>query len=940
MTYEEYQKELDLQVERLKKIDQVVMKPVHTLIRVYEEWSEQTEYKTVPTYFTPQARAPGNAILVHAVTCSTLQRLAKQSRRFLWLSKDEKKLLMSLNHVVAEPFLPPLDRDDPLAMVAAFEDNVFGALNPLAATEIFWVLIKSGERNAHRGAGFLMFFSIFWSLRREFGRSPGQRGARLDPWLPTASVTAKCLLLIRTLRGIIRKRARLYREVLKTMETLAKNQGGSKQIERWRFTMALERLAGTMHALSEVAINGPLFMEGAHEIAALTQDVRASTPTAPLWDAVRTRMKAILVSLAETDEEVLADAKAVNDYVVGTIVRKLHGDENDRKELSARCTQIHDEHVRSELREEYWKDLASAAEKAQGDCRLAVQALEAGISECAPIRGDGLPDLETFSKVLSGLAKANDDIAKSLYDAVKPNIDWMPNVITQHVAFVSAGNFTHFDPAELLSAISIVERWREDFTEMEARDAIKKAIQGQRPDGSFTTTQPIYLVKRVHGVWPSTPDVGWLLATAAAGMQEVCDADEAIFSFVAWLRKNRIDLPGDMRRCGWASDTHEEEVIDLWATCVAINALLEIRELVEHRLWQLCEKRFVIRRPHDLKRLDDIDPVDLGSVHEHRLHHRLARMARETAEEHDDSHISRDKSGALSSNAVSKPPAEYAFVLHGPPGSSKTAIAEALGSEMWSSEKPRFVRITPADFTRGGQEGLDREARFIFDLLSRVRTVTIFFDEIDDLLRLRSLGGEPSFIKLIVPAMLNRLQDLRDAAPRQEICFLLATNFIDNIEPALTRPGRIDAALPVPYPDAWSRESILERILKDRAISDEVKDGTVAATAGWPWSTYKKLSEKLAAMPLITKEAAEDEIKHLSAEFESSDFYYFNVDRWKSASSPLMNEFIHESFSLSKDRSSCQRKVEELVALLRRENIRLERLPFESTFDTEWRRVH
>jgi hypothetical protein len=940
MTYEEYQKELDLQVERLKGIDKVVKKPVQTLIRVYKEWSEQTEYKTVPTYFTPEARAPGTAILVHAVTCSTLQRMAKQSRRFLWLDKDEKSLLMSLNHDVANPFLPTLDRDDPLAMVAAFEDNVFGALNPLAATEIFWVLIKSGERNAHRGAGFLMFFSIFWSLRREFGHGPVQSGARLDPWLPTASVTAKCLLLIRTLRSIIRKRARLYREILKTMVTLAKNQGGSKQIERWRFTMALERLAGTMHALSEVAINGPLFMEGAHEIAALSQSIRESTSTSSLWDAVRTRMKVILVSLAETDEEVLADARAVNDHVVGTIVKKLHGDEKDRKELSARCTQIHDENVRPELREEYWKDLAHAATKAQGDCQLAVQALEAGITECAPIRGTGLPDLETFSKVLNGLAKANDDIAKRLYDAVKPNIEWMPHVITQHVAFVSAGNFTHFDPAELLSAISVVERWREDFTEMEARDAIKKAIQGQRPDGSFTTTQPIYLVKRVHGVWPSTPDVGWLLATAAAGMKEICDADEAIFGFVGWLRKNRIDLPGDVKNSGWASDTHEEEVIDLWATCVAINALLEIRELVEHRLWQLCEKRFVIRRKHDLKRLDEIDPVDLGSVHEHRIHHRLARMARETAEEHDDTDVSRSKGAPLSANAASKPPAEYGFVLHGPPGSSKTAIAEALGSEMWGGEEPRFVRITPADFTRGGQEGLDREARFIFDLLSRVRTVTIFFDEIDDLFRLRSIGGEPSFIKLIVPAMLNRLQDLRDAAPRQEICFLLATNFIDNIEPALTRPGRIDAALPVPYPDAWSRESILERILQDRTISVDVREAIVAATAGWPWSTYKKLGEKLAAMPVITKETAGDEIKHLSTEFESSDFYYFSAARWKSASRPLMNEFIHESFSLSKDRSICRRKVDDLAALLEREGVALERLPFGATFDAEWRRVH
>ena len=101
-------------------------------------------------------------------------------------------------------------------------------------------------------------------------------------------------------------------------------------------------------------------------------------------------------------------------------------------------------------------------------------------------------------------------------------------------------------------------------------------------------------------------------------------------------------------------------------------------------------------------------------------------------------------------------------------------MAEAVGREMWSGlhgDERRFIRITPADFTRGGEARLDAEARFIFDLLMHVRGVTLFFDEIDDLLRSRATRTDPNFIKLIVPAMLNRLQDLRDAAPRQQILF-------------------------------------------------------------------------------------------------------------------------------------------------------------------------
>ena len=67
-------------------------------------------------------------------------------------------------------------------MIEQFEDDLFGALNPLTSSEIFWVLIKSGERNAHSGTGFLMLFSILWSL---FRTNKGSRqGARLDPWRP------------------------------------------------------------------------------------------------------------------------------------------------------------------------------------------------------------------------------------------------------------------------------------------------------------------------------------------------------------------------------------------------------------------------------------------------------------------------------------------------------------------------------------------------------------------------------------------------------------------------------------------------------------------------------------------------------------------------------------------------------------------------------------
>ena len=170
MDYQDYQRELDLQLERLKIVDRVLADPVRSLIKLYEHWAEQSEprkFRTIPTYITAEHGDPSPALLIHAMSFSTLQRIARYQHRFQWLKGQ--KSLKTLNDNVAKFFIKErsFDRSKPLDFVKAFNDYIFGALNPLVAVEIFRVLINSGERNAHRGAGFLALFSIFWSRRHQ-----------------------------------------------------------------------------------------------------------------------------------------------------------------------------------------------------------------------------------------------------------------------------------------------------------------------------------------------------------------------------------------------------------------------------------------------------------------------------------------------------------------------------------------------------------------------------------------------------------------------------------------------------------------------------------------------------------------------------------------------------------------------------------------------------
>ncbi len=290
--------------------------------------------------------------------------------------------------------------------------------------------------------------------------------------------------------------------------------------------------------------------------------------------------------------------------------------------------------------------------------------------------------------------------------------------------------------------------------------------------------------------------------------------------------------------------------------------------------------------------------------------------------------------------------AEYSLVLHGPPGSSKTKLAEALSTEMWrfasrwGPQEHRLIRITPADFTRMGEDRLDSEARAIFDLIMGVRGVTVFFDEIDDLLRQRNTGKDrPQFMDLVVPAMLNRLADLRAACPRQELCFILATNYVENIDSALIRKGRIDASIPVVYPDFMSRMAIaigeLHLKLREAGLNNsqalQCHRLIARGTAQWPYLAILSLCRGL--FPRLKNRTSKllfaTYLQAAIAEYGSSFSKAAYQQRWKQVtrySQELLNEYLHHLISERENGRDCyagdiDEQIRKQIAKLSSENV-------------------
>jgi 1,4-alpha-glucan branching enzyme len=894
--------ELQLWIEQLKTIDAVLQGPIMTLLRLGERCIAPTtddgaagSTGRFPGWVSEKRSSQNSSNLVHALCCSTLQRVARIARRWPW---PEKTFAIPLAALVERlPETLAARSSDPAATLQLFEDAVFRPLNPLLSAEIFWVYLNAGETWAHGGPGFVAAFGMLWAIH---AAQEATRRSSGDPRAMATTILSKCLMPLKRLEATIHLRSRLYRDIVALCKELDESCESTDTHQRWRFASRLDQLSSVLAETSNVAIHPVSFQRAAAE-AAKTAGTMTPGESGARWPEVCALLRDAIIQIGEETANVLTSACTVIDYLETDVVAKLGSEATSqafKTELRPR--------IAGEDQDQYRDRIENSARVALRSCRSAVDSLQNVVEVCDAFSKQtpaNPPNAETIRATLETLAAINDSVADVVRQAVTPAVQSCRRVVRQEVAYASAGNDTDFDAGDLLSAIAVSERW-DQISQLEVEDAIVKALRAARPDGSWTTGQPIYLRKRVLGVWPGTSDLGWLLATAIRGEPRIRIADEALLAFVQWLVRNQTTVdyrPDDRTRIrlqGWPVERRETTTIDLWTTASAIHALLDIRDIVEHRLWELCERRFLVVT--SVRGLDKIDPVDLGARHDRRLHYRLRKAARDMR--------GRDWRAA-----------EYSFVLHGPPGSSKTAVAEALGREMAGRSEPRIVRITPADFTRRGEPGVDAEARFIFDLLTRVRRVTIMFDEIDDLLRRRELKGVPAFLKMVVPAMLNRLQDLRDAAPRQEIASIIAMNYIDNVEPALVRPGRIDGAVPVVYPDAWSRENTLLRIIEEEAptlrLPKSIRSVIIDRTADWPWTTYQKLCKKIVAQHEdVTDEGIGSEVARLRSELQNLGAAYCARTRWIPECPQLVDEVAHLLLSHGRTASECRDFIDKLFA--------------------------
>src|SRR4029079_2889156 len=166
------------------------------------------------------------------------------------------------------------------------------------------------------------------------------------------------------------------------------------------------------------------------------------------------------------------------------------------------------------------------------------------------------------------------------------------------------------------------------------------------------------------------------------------------------------------------------------------------------------------------------------------------------------------------------------ILFHGPPGTGKTLAAKAVanesGARFYAQSASAFVEMF-AGLGAARIRKLCEEGR-------KNAPSIVLIDELDAVGQARS--GH-SFNREQDQTLNQLLVELDGFGPRDQVVVMGASNRLQDLDPALLRPGRFDRQILIQQPDLKGRIEILAVHMKGKPLADDVDvEGIARQTAG------------------------------------------------------------------------------------------------------------
>ena len=154
------------------------------------------------------------------------------------------------------------------------------------------------------------------------------------------------------------------------------------------------------------------------------------------------------------------------------------------------------------------------------------------------------------------------------------------------------------------------------------------------------------------------------------------------------------------------------------------------------------------------------------------------------------------------------------ILLHGRPGVGKTFIARATAGEFGLN----FIHVSAGDLVSAYRGESGRNVDEAFEFAARHVPCILFFDEFDSIAQNREDWPDQE-ARRTVNQLLQSIVEYR--VVREQIV-MAATNHLDQLDPAVIRPGRFDRLIRVDLPDERARGAVFEACLRGRPVASDI----------------------------------------------------------------------------------------------------------------------